>query len=89
MGEHDETAAERRGAWRMELEVVHMQLWSVADSTQVAIWGSYSAPAGARSLPLAGGTIGYQLLQLPSVGQMFYAYADELRRNHALWQENK
>jgi len=81
MGKHDEEVAAAHAALVDNLETVSLQAWNVAQGSQITVFGTYRSPEGPHSANFGALHLPYQLLSLPSLGQVLWTLGDEVRRN--------
>jgi len=81
MGKHDEEVAAAHAAMVDNLETVSLQAWNVAQGSQITVFGTYRRPEGPQSANFGALHLPYQLLSLPSLGQVLWTLGDEVRRN--------
>jgi len=84
MGSHDTEAAANRGVPTRDLRLLTIQAWHVMDKTHITCFGSYDLEQGPVSRNLGADILDYQLLALPSLGQIIWCLGDEVRQ---AWRE--
>lgn len=67
-----------------ELSVINLQAWTVMDRTNITIWGTYRTETGPAARNFGADVLDYQLLSLPSLGQIIWTLGDEVREG---WRE--
>ena len=79
MGEHSYEAKAVPGTATTNLDVLHLQAYTVAQATQIVCWGTYDTPTGKTSRHVGSVLVNYDLLHLPAMGQVIYALGDEIK----------
>jgi len=84
MGNHTPEAAANRGVPTRDLRLLTVQAWHVVDKTHITAFASYDKDERPVSVNLGADILDYQLLALPSLGQIMWCLGDEVRQ---AWRE--
>lgn len=83
MGSHSKEPHVGTGQKIQGLHTVRLTVYTVVGQTAITAHGLTVVEGKQANVGLGGLKVGYPMLELPAVGQLFYALGDELKRNWA------
>ena len=84
MGKHFTPPEGNRVLMPPRPQLLTVQCWSVADKTQITAFMTTTTEDGPRSQNIGADILDYQLLSLPSLGQVIWCLGDEIQHS---WRE--
>jgi len=82
MSRHDGDAAHAHAAQVDNMQVLHVEAWDTTGGSTVAVWAAYLVDGEIQKRSLGSRHLPYQLLSLPSLGQVLWTLGDEIRASY-------
>lgn len=79
MSRHDGPAGHANAAQVDNLQVLHVECWNVTTGATLTVWGAFLVDGEVQKRSLGSRHLSYQLLSLPSLGQVLWTMGDEIR----------
>lgn len=84
MGKHFTPPEGHRVQTPPKIQLLTVQCWTVMNTTQISAFMTTADDSGPKSFNIGADILDYQLLSLPSLGQIIWCLGDEIQHS---WRE--